>query len=484
VSQPTLEDAGALEAAYPGMVLPKFATPRDFRRRTVGTLDAQFAEVWLRCPLMPWQRYVADLGGELDPDTGDPAHSTVLVTLPRQAGKSHLDMAQVGQRCFTRPMFRSWYTAQTGADARDQFLKFADDVVAETPLDRVVRTLRGNGHESMKFPNGSTLRPHPPVEKALHGKQSDRNGIDEAWAFTETQGAQLLAAIGPTQLTRPGAQTWIWSAGGTANSTWLASLVARGRDGDPSICYVEYGIPDDMDPDDVDGVASYHPAYGHTVTVDSLRRLRDTLGDPAAFARAAGNRWTEVIGSAIDSGVWAVVCHPGVPEIQPGSRLAYGAARSPDGSMVAIAVAAELDGRIIAEVLQTLPTAYRAAEHVLRWANGSKIVLDPTGASASLSADLERAGARNVQRLTPRDAAAACSDLLDGLKVSAHLFRPHPDLEAARLVAGVRTVSGGGVAWTRTALGAPTAPLEAVTYAIRGLHRPPAETPFIRFTPA
>jgi hypothetical protein len=465
------------------MVLPKFATPRNFAARTVGDLDARFAETWLRCPLMPWQRYVADLGGELD-DQGSPAHSTVVVTLPRQAGKSHLDMAQVGQRCFTRSNFVSWYTAQTGADARDQFLKFADDVVADTPLGLVVRTLRGNGHEVMRFPNGSRLRPHPPVEKALHGKQSDRNSIDEAWAFSEAQGAQLLAAIGPTQLTRPGAQTWIWSAGGTANSTWLASLVARGREGDPSICYVEYGIPDDLDPDDVGQLAQFHPAYGHTVTVDSLTRLRDTLNDSAAFARAAGNRWTEVIGSAIESGVWARVCHPDVPEIQPGSRLAYGAARSADGSMVAIAVAAELDGRIIAEVLQTLPTAYRAAEHVLTWAAGGKIVIDPVGASASLSADLERVGARNVHRLTPRDAAAACSDVLDGLKVSAHLFRPHPDLEAARLVAGVRTVSGGGRAWTRTALGAPVAPLEAITYAIRGLHRPPAETPFISFTPA
>jgi hypothetical protein len=152
--------------------------------------------------------------------------------------------------------------------------------------------------------------------------------------------------------------------------------------------------------------------------------------------------------------------------------------------MVAIAVAAELDGRIIAEVLQTLPTAYRAAEHVLRWAAGGKIVVDPTGASASLSADLERSGARNVHRLKPAEAAAACADILDGLKVSAHLFRPHPDLEAARLVAGVRAVSGGGSAWTRTSLGASTAPLEAVTYAIRGLHRPPGETPFIRFTPS
>jgi hypothetical protein len=87
----------------------------------------------------------------------------------------------------------------------------------------------------MKFPNLSQLRPHPPTEAALHGKQSDRNDIDEAWAFEEVRGKALMQAVAPTQLTRPHAQTFIWSAGGTAGSTWLADLVARGRGGDPGI---------------------------------------------------------------------------------------------------------------------------------------------------------------------------------------------------------------------------------------------------------
>ena len=477
-------DAEVLAAHYPGLVLPKFSTPRDYAAPTVGGLDSRFSEVWLGSPLMPWQRYVSDLGGEIGPD-GLPRYGFVVITGPRQKGKSHLDMVQTGQRCFTTPMFRSWYTAQTGADARDQFLKFQDDVIDGQPLDKVVRTLRGNGNEVMRFPNGSTLRPHPPVEKALHGKQSDRNSIDEGWAFTEAQGAQILGAIGPTQLTRPGAQTWVWSAGGTANSTWLASLVARGRDGDPSICYVEWSIPDDLDVGDIEAVAQFHPAYGYTVTVDSLQKLSDTLNDPAAFARAAGNRWTEVIGGAIDARVWAIVCGPHVaPITDPTARLGYGAARSVDGSMVAIAAAAEVDGRITCEILDVLPTAYRAAEYVLGWAKGGRVCIDPAGASASLAADLTRLNARNVVQLSPRDVSAAVADVIDGMKVSAHLYRPHPDLDAARTVAGLRTVAGGGHVWARTGQGASTAPLEAVTYAIRALHRPKGETPFIHFTPA
>jgi hypothetical protein len=177
----------------PGAPSPKFATERNPERPTLGTLQRRFADVWLgpvptcrgcgsQHGLMPWQGYVADVAGELVQDavTGlwRPAYPLVVVTVPRQAGKSHLAAAQVGERCFSVPMYRAWYTAQTGGDARDQFLKFADETLEGTPLASVVRTLRGNGHEAMRYPNGSTWRPHPPTEAAMHGKQSDREDID------------------------------------------------------------------------------------------------------------------------------------------------------------------------------------------------------------------------------------------------------------------------------------------------------------------
>ncbi|MGH7358528.1 MAG: LAGLIDADG family homing endonuclease, partial [Candidatus Rokuibacteriota bacterium] len=38
-------------------------------------------------PLMPWQRLVADVGGEIDPATGLPAYREVILTVPRQSGK-------------------------------------------------------------------------------------------------------------------------------------------------------------------------------------------------------------------------------------------------------------------------------------------------------------------------------------------------------------------------------------------------------------
>lgn len=450
-------DWWAVEGAPP----PKFATRRDHQARTLGTMQAHFAEVWLSHALMPWQRYVADVAGELLP-TGRPRYPLVVVTVPRQAGKSHLAMAQVGERCFSVPKFRAWYTAQTGQDAADQFLKFHTEVVTGTPLERVVATKVGNGRQVMGFPNGSTLRPFPPTEEAMHGKQGDRDDIDEAWAFADHEGEALLQAIAPTQLTRPNAQTWIWSAGGTAASTWLAELVARGRAGDPDMAYFEWGMPDDMPVSDLEGIARHHPAYGHTVDLEAVRRLRANLTNDAAFARAAGNRWTEVIGGAIDAEEWADARHAGImPE---GTPLGWGAARAADGSQVVVAAATLLPGgEVLAEVVDVLP-AHGAAAAVKGWASGATLAVARNGASASLADDLERLRV-DLLPMTGQAETAACGSVLDGLKARAYRFRPHPALDAAVLVTGKRRTTGGGHVWAPTAAGAPIAALEAVTSA-------------------
>lgn len=451
---------------------PKFATKRDFTRPTRGARQGQFARIWLGKPLLEWQQYVADVAGELLPN-GRPAYKLVVVTVQRQAGKSHLATARAGERCLSRSQFRSFYTAQTGNDAQEQFLKFADEVVKPSALDKLVVVRRGNGKADMTFPNGSTITPRPPTEGAGHGKQSDLYDVDEAWAFDEDQGEAIMQAIGPTQLTRPDAQTWIWSAGGTAASTWLASLVARGREGDPSIAYFEWGIPDDLPLSDLDAIARHHPAYGELVDVDAIRALRTLLPDDAAFARAAGNRWTEVIGGVISWDLWQTVREGNaVPDAAP---IGYGAARSMDGSQVAIVAAVQGPGDVpIVEVLDILPTAYRADEQITGWATDGPIAISPAGPSATLHDALATAEHPRLLKMTTQDVTAACAHLVDALPHRGVLFREHPALDAAVKVAGKRSIGDGGWVWSVTGSAAPIAVLEAATNAVHALrHRPP-----------
>lgn len=459
---PSIEYAGATLPA------PAFATQRDPARPTLGTRRAKFADIWLGQPLMPWQQLVSDVGGELN-DDGTPRYGLVVVTVQRQAGKSHLALAKSGERCLSVPYWRSWYTAQTGGDARDQFLKFDEEHLNGTPLRRLVTTLRGNGHEAMRFVNGSTIRPHPPVEKALHGKQSDENDIDEGWAFTKAEGAALLQALGPTGITRPNSQVWVWSAGGTASSTWLAELVARGRAGDPGLAYFEWAIPEDMDLAELDTIARYHPAFGHTVTVRSIEKLRELLPDDAEFARAAGNRWTEAIGGVISARLWTELRYSDpIPE---DATVGYGSARSIDGTEVALVAAAQVGDQVVVEVLDVMD-AYGAGPKVKGWLDQAHVAAVSTGPSAGLVDDLATAKVR-VQQLGSSDASAATAQLLDAIRHKGVRFRPHAALDAAVKLAGTRRVGDGGTAWAHVAAGGSIATLDAATSAYWQLRHQP-----------
>lgn len=468
-------------ATVPGL---KFGTPRDYTRPTLGHLQAAFSRIWIgrRCPgcsevgMMPWQRLVANVLGELD-ETGRRRYGFAVVTVQRQAGKSDLCVCRNAERCFSVPGYQSWYTAQTGQDARDEFLKFYDVTLAKTPLQRAVTLARGQGSERLTFPNLSILRPHPPTEEKLHGKQSDGNDIDEAWAFSREEGAMLLQAIAPTQLTRHDPQTVAWSAGGTPNSTWLADLVARIRqqgggtvrladDLEVPFAGFEFGIPDDADATDLDVIEQHHPARGHTITRRGLVNLRSQLTDPDGWARAAGNRWTSVIGAAIDGRLWQALRYP--DPLPDDAVLGWGAARAEDGSHVIIACAAQLpDGRVVAEVADVLPTAWRAADVIAEWVDRDRCAVDPSGPSAGLAEELARKNLPNVDVLTGRQASAACQDILDAMTQRQAMFRQSPELDSAAAVAQTRATGDGGKAWSRSTSSGSVAALEAVTLAVR-----------------
>src|SRR5688572_29464794 len=100
---------------------PQYQTPRSLNRPTRGVYVAKIARA-LGQPLMPWQSLVADVAGEMLPD-GTPAFREVIVTVPRQQGKTTWLLAMEVERCTLRDRpQRVAYTAQTGSDARKKML--------------------------------------------------------------------------------------------------------------------------------------------------------------------------------------------------------------------------------------------------------------------------------------------------------------------------------------------------------------------------
>jgi hypothetical protein len=429
---------------------------------------------------MPWQQYVADAGGEVD-DDGLPVYSLLVVSVPRQSGKTTLDLAQSVHRCLYKPRQKAWHTAQTGQDARKKWRELADDIIT-SPLAPLVdgKPRSSNGAEALVFKNGSNLRPHPPTRDALHGEQSDLNNVDEAWVFDDLQGADIMQAITPTQLTRPGAQTWIWSTRGDRSSTWFHGLIEAIRAGAiPRAALFDWGVPDGEDPSDLETIARYHPAYGHTVTMGSLEAAQATFAnDPQGWARAYGNIATGNAERVIPLGPWL---DARTREEAPPGRPAYGVAVSADGAWGAI-VAAVIgpDGRPFVEVLAHRPgRSWLVAEVRALWRAGELVVVDRRGPAAPVADQLELAG---IEVLTPSgpDYAAACQDIYDRITDPAGprlLHREHEALDTAADVAGRRALHDGGWVWSRNRSTGDVSCLEAATLAAWAVLRNPEPTP-------
>ncbi len=162
---------------------PRYSTRRNPDRQTIGPAIAKVSEN-LRAPFMPWQRHVADIAGEINPRTGQLQYRTIIITVPRQQGKTTLVLALAVHRAigFGRRQ-RITYTAQTGVDARE---KWQDDwlpILQESKYARWYKPRLTNGHEAVLW----SERGHKSVQdlmagtkKAGHGKTRDLGFIDEA----------------------------------------------------------------------------------------------------------------------------------------------------------------------------------------------------------------------------------------------------------------------------------------------------------------
>lgn len=453
---------------------PRHITPRSSavtRGRRVARLSAA-----LGVPFMPWQHTVADLFGELDPVTRLRRHPFGVLTVQRQAGKTEYVLAAAVEQClFAGAAQRVWYTAQSGAVATDKWTEIANRVCApSSPLAGYVAARWSRGSECLTFPNGSTFRPFPPTRDALHSKQSDLVLVDEGWKHDEVRGAELLQAISPTQSTRPGAQTVVLSTmGTTAGSKWFHGLVDRGRAGDPSITYVEYGIGDEGDPEDMASVCAAHPAVGHTITAQFVADQLPILG-PSEFARAFGNARTAVVTQVIPAASWVNIRHrDATPARGSVPVLAFDVEMDRSATVIA-AVWPDANGTPVVEIVEYRPGAEWAGQRIVDLVAAHRpplIVATGSGPVLTVVDAVTLAGVE-VMQTTERQYTAACASMLDRINGGSVLHRGEPVLDAAAAGATRRPI-GEGWGWSRRTAGVGVAALIAGTLALWGHDRRP-----------
>jgi hypothetical protein len=445
---------------------PKFATRRRPERDTLGARIQTISDR-LGTPLMPWQRFVADVGTEIvqDPKTGlfVPAYREVIVTVPRQNGKTTIVLSWEMDRLLMwgRPQ-RAAYTAQTGLDARKKILEDQVPMIERSELTAAIKHVRRvNGSEGVDLKGGSQLDVLASTDSAGHGRTLHLGVIDEAFKDVDDrrEGAML-----PAMITVPDAQLLVVSTMGTDNSTYLNRKVDLGRDlvlsgrDDAEIAYFEWAAGEGEDIDDPRTWAGCNPAWGITVNERAMKHARQTMTE-GEFRRAHLNQRTQADDRVIPYDVWEQVCS----DVKADGKLVFAIDCNPERTHSSIAVA-DVQGRceIVAHDTGTGWLAYQATVIAKRWGNAS-VAYDPAGPAGVFGDDLKKAGVKTVP-VTGRDMGHACSFFFDGVIDKRLRIRRHAGLDAA-VASARRRVSGDAWVWARRETESDLSPLVAVSMA-------------------
>lgn len=268
---------------------PRFSTPRNGRVSHGPAVVDTAAR--LGTALMPWQVLVADAA--LEHDAGRLAYRDVVVTVPRQSGKTTLMLAAVVHRMLAAPHQRVAYGAQTRLAARGKLFDTLWPTLRRSPLGGLFRLVRGMGSESLRAANGSLLMLLSTEESAGHGETLDLVVLDECWALTSA----TEQAVRPALVTRPNGQLWMLSTAGTARSAWWRGKVEAGRLAatsglDSGVAYFEWSAPEGVEVGDPTGWGEFMPALGHTI--DETVVAADLAAmQPAEWRRAYANQWPD-----------------------------------------------------------------------------------------------------------------------------------------------------------------------------------------------
>lgn len=399
---------------------------------------------------------------ELIPGTHVPIYREVVITVPRQNGKTSLVLALEIHRALRwgTPQ-RIVYTAQTGSDAGQKILEDQVPVIEGSRLAVAVQSVRkANGHEGILFKTGSRIDTMASKKSSGHGRSVDLAVIDEAFDDFDDRREQALI---PAMSTRESAQMLVISTAGFDRSVYLKRKFDTGRasvaNGVSEVtAFFEWSAPQDAAIDDPETWKACMPAFGRTI---SERTIRHALGSMAEgeFRRAFLNQWTSSDERVIPAALWNAAC---TDDVCPDGRLVVALDVNPERSAASICVADD-SGRV--ELVDQAAGVGWVVASVVEIAKqfDADVVLDSYGPAGSLAAEIEAEGI-TVHAYAAKDMTAACGRFYDAVADGKVKIRRHVALDAAAAAARKRTV-GDSWLWGRKDSAEDVSPLIAATLA-------------------
>jgi hypothetical protein len=437
----------------------------------------------LGTPLMPWQRHVADVALELDPDTRLLVYRRVVLTVPRQSGKTTELLATMVHRAQAWRRQRISYTAQTRLKARKKWDEEHVPVLEGSEFAGLFRVTRQIGQEGIRWRNGSIHGLDAPSDDAAHGDVLDLGVIDEAFAQVDARVEQGMA---PAMITRPQPQLWVVSTAGKSKSAspYLWGKVEAGRLAAEAgltqgVAYFEWSAPNEADPADPATWWACMPALGHTVTEQAVAAEFADM-DLGEFRRAYLNQWLDETPTewlVIGQQAWQAIKDPASQVVD---RPAFAVDMTPDRTWASVGAAGcRADGLRHVELVEhrrgrswVVPWLKERVDRADAW-SPCAIVIAPSGPANSLIPEAEATGLE-VLKPSVGEIAGASGAFYDGTGANPLVDEPawlrhlgQPDLDLA--VAGaLRRDLGDRWLWARKNVGVDLSPLPAVTLALWG----------------
>jgi len=451
---------------------PRYGTQRSDRPTRGHHVEASSLLI-ARTPFLPWQRHVADVANEIDPDTGRLHYETVVIVVPRQQGKTTLLEPQLVTAALRRPDVDVVYTAQDRQMSKRRLI----DELADKRLGRRAelagqyKVRRSNGSEAIRWANGSQITTVANTDEAGHGLTLDLACLDEAFSHDDLT---VVTALEPTTVTRPDPQLWIVSTVGDGSDGLLQHFQELGAtslsDPDTKVAYFEWSAGDDDDRDDPATWARCMPALGHTIDPERIRQRRANL-TPEVFDRAyLCRRPTTAMSAKLPAGAWIRCANqrPTQIDLEPHPvTMAVDVAADRESVSVAVAGISKQSKRL-AVLTHTIESvsggAVREIAALVAQLGPARLLADRRAGAGALI-DALAIGGVPVEEVTAGMLVTHCGAFFDAVTAGEIEHDSQPRLDAAAEAAISRQL-GDAWAWDRRRSIVELSPLLAATHAV------------------
>jgi phage terminase large subunit-like protein len=222
--------------------------------------------------LMPWQKVSGRQMTAIERPTGRPRKNSafpwkyreVAIVAARQNGKTTTIIPRIKMALDRGEQVL--HTAQNRDIPRKMFAHELVPLLRKLPIEYEIRM--ANGQEEINAPNGGRYKLVAP-NASSRGETADLLIIDEV---REQRDLDLMDAMLPTVIARPGGQVIYLSNAGDDNSVVLNELRRRGMEAsEHRLCYLEWSAEPERDIGDREGWAEANPALGHGgLTLENL----------------------------------------------------------------------------------------------------------------------------------------------------------------------------------------------------------------------